>query len=114
MCECECEPSRSSLQFRLGTGDRATDPKDDMSAEIRAWFEDYKQKLRTEASTEGKQEGIKEGERSLLLRLLRARFGELREADVARVRAADVTDLERWSVRVLGAPTLDEVFDDPS
>lgn len=113
-----------------------------MSAEIRAWFEDYQQKLRTEAITEGRkegvqegrkegikegikegrkegrkegiQEGIREGERSLLLRQLHARFGELPEAVVARIEAADMADLERWGERVLGAQTLDEVLDEPS
>ncbi|HEX8115203.1 MAG TPA: DUF4351 domain-containing protein [Kofleriaceae bacterium] len=110
------------VHFKLGTGDHATDPEDDMSAEIRAWFEDYKQKLRAEANTEGREEGrkegikngIKEGHRTLLLRLLHARFGELPEAVVARIEAADIADLERWGVRVLGAQTLDEVLDDPS
>jgi uncharacterized protein DUF4351 len=77
-----------------------------MSAEIRAWFEDYEKKLRTEAS--------KEGERRLLLRLLHARFGELPEATVARIEAADIADLERWGERVLGAQTLAEVIGDPS
>jgi hypothetical protein len=104
------------LHFKLGTGDPATDPEDDMSAEIQAWFQDYKQKLRAEANTEGREEGrkngIKEGHRTLLLRLLHARFGKLPEAAVARIEAADIADLERWGVRVLGAGTLADVLDD--
>lgn len=104
------------VHFKLGAGGPATDPEDDMSAEIRAWFEDYKQKLRAEASTEGREEGrkdgLKEGERSMLLRLLHARFGELPEAAVARIEAADIADLERWGVRVLGAQTLADVLED--
>jgi hypothetical protein len=106
------------VHFQLGAGDHARDPEDDMSAEIQAWFEDYKQKLRTEANAEGMQEGIqegiKEGQRNLLLRLLHARFGELPRAAVARIEVADIADLERWGVRVLGARTLDEVLDDPT
>lgn len=81
-----------------------------MSAEIQAWFEDYRQKLRNEAIKEGRQE---EAGR-LLLRLLRARFGELPVATVARIEAADLAELERWSERVLGAQTLAEVLGDPS
>ncbi|HEX3474678.1 MAG TPA: DUF4351 domain-containing protein [Kofleriaceae bacterium] len=137
------------VHFQL-RNEHATDQEDDMSAEIRAWFEDYQQKLRTEAITEGRKEGvtegrkegvtegrkegikegitegrkegikegiregIREGERSLLLRQLHARFGELPEAAVARIEAADMADLERWGERVLGAQTLDEVLDEPS
>ena len=77
-----------------------------MSAEIRAWFEDYQQKLRSEARSEGV--------RSVLLRQLRTRFGELPAASVARIEAADIADLERWSDRVLDARTLAEVLGDPS
>ncbi len=77
-----------------------------MSAEIQAWFEDYQQKLR--------KEGRNEGVRSVLLRLLRARFGELPAVTVAHIETADLADLERWSERVLGAQTLAEVLDDPS
>jgi Domain of unknown function (DUF4351) len=85
---------------------RTTNEEEDVSAGIRAWFEDYRQKLRNEARTEG--------ERSLLLRLLRTRFGELPAAAVARIEAADVAALERWSDRVLDAQTLAAVFGDPS
>jgi hypothetical protein len=114
------------VHFRLGSNEQATNEEDDVSAEIRAWFEDYQQKLRNEAIREGRNEGIregrnegiregrKEGECSLLLRLLRARFGELPAATVARIEAADMADLERWGERVLGAQTLAEVFAEPS
>ncbi|WP_437707312.1 DUF4351 domain-containing protein [Sorangium sp. So ce448] len=94
------------VHFQLGLDEQATSEEDDVSAEIRAWFEDYQQKLRNE--------GLKEGERNLLLRLLRARFGELPAAVVARIDAADVAELERWGDRVLAARTLDEVLGAPS
>jgi hypothetical protein len=114
------------VHFRLGSNEQATNEEEDVSAEIRAWFEDYQQKLRNEAIREGRNEGIregrsegiregrKEGECSLLLRQLRARFGELPAAAIARIEAADMVDLERWGERVLGAQTLPEVLDDPS
>jgi predicted transposase YdaD len=93
-----------------------------VSAEIRAWFEDYQRKLRSEGREEGREEGRKEGrnegrkegERSLLLRQLRSRFGELPAAVVDRVETADVADVERWGERILGTRTLAEVFDGPS
>jgi hypothetical protein len=78
-----------------------------VSAEIQAWFEDYQRKLRSE----GRNEGRKEGERSLLLRQLRSRFGELTAADVARIEAADIAEIERWGERVLRARTVAEVLD---
>ena len=97
------------VHFRLGD-EHATNQENDVSAEIQAWFEDYQQKLRNEAIKEGRNEGV----RDVLLRQLRVRFGELPAATVARIEAADMADLERWSERVLGAQTLAEVLDDPS
>lgn len=85
-----------------------------MSAEIRAWFKEWEQNFRNEVRKEGLKEGLTEGERTLLLRLLRARFGELPTAAVARIQAAGTADLERWGERVLNAQTLDEVLSDPS
>ena len=58
--------------------------------------------------------GRSEGERALLLRLMRARFGDLPPPAIARVEAAEVSLLERWGDRVLNAKTLEEVLDEPS
>jgi len=64
---------------------------------------------------QGRDQGHKEGERALLLlRLLRARFGELPVIAVARVESAEVAVLERWGERLLSAKTLAEVLDEPS
>jgi predicted transposase YdaD len=63
-----------------------------------------------ELRAEGRQEGRQEGQRELLLHLLRVRFGEIPEAAVARVNAADLDQLGRWAERVLSAPTLDAVL----
>ncbi|MFS8069129.1 MAG: DUF4351 domain-containing protein [Byssovorax sp.] len=62
----------------------------------------------------GRDQGHKEGERALLLRQLRTRFGELPATTVARVEGAEVAVLERWGERVLSAKTLAEVLDEPS
>jgi len=90
------------VHFQLGNNEHATNQENDVSAEIQAWFEDYQRKLRNEVG------------RGLLLRQLRARFGELPVVTVARIEAADMADLERWSERVLSAQALDEVLDAPS
>ena len=58
--------------------------------------------------------GRREGERALLLKQLRAPFGELHEAAVARIESVEVTLLERWDERVLSAKTLADVLDDLS
>ncbi len=63
---------------------------------------------------QGRDQGRREGERAILLRLLRARFGELPEAAVARVEGAEIAVLEQWAERVLSAKTLAEVLDEPS
>ncbi len=62
----------------------------------------------------GEEQGRKEGERALLLRLLRARFGELPADVVARVEGAEVGTIEQWGERVLSAKSLAEVLDEPS
>jgi hypothetical protein len=59
-------------------------------------------------------QGRQEGELNLLLRQLRARFGELPAAAVTRIEAADIAEIERWGERVLSARTLAEVLDEPS
>lgn len=94
------------VHFKLARDEHPTNEEDDVSAEIRAWFEDYQRKLHSE--------GRKAGECSLLLRQLRTRFGDLPAAVVTRIEAAELTDLERWGERILSARTLTEVLDGPS
>ncbi|XXT16983.1 Rpn family recombination-promoting nuclease/putative transposase [Sorangium sp. So ce429] len=66
--------------------------------------------LREQGRLAGEREGRLEGQRSTLLKQLRLRFGELPEPVVARVRAADAGQVERWTERVLSAPTVDDVL----
>ena len=73
-----------------------------------------RQEGRQEGYQDGRHDGRKEGELNLLLRLLRARFGELPAAAVTRIEAADIAELEQWGERVLSARTLAEVLDEPS
>lgn len=55
---------------------------------------------------DGVAEGLLRGHRNILLKQLRARFGELPEATVARVNAAELWQLDTWAERVLSAQTL--------
>ena len=59
---------------------------------------------------EGENNGLLRGQREIVLKLLRVRFGELPEAAVARVNAADVAQLDVWVEQVLEAPTLADVL----
>ncbi len=67
------------------------------------------------ARDEGMQQGVNrgrvEGERALLRRQLRRRFGPLSTETVERVDQASARELEAWADNVLDAGTLDEVFD---
>ena len=60
---------------------------------------------------EGEARGRQEGQRALLARQLRARFGEVPERPLERVNAATDEQLERWAERVLTAGSLEEVLD---
>jgi hypothetical protein len=60
---------------------------------------------------EAENKGLLRGQRKILLKLFRTRFGELPEAAMARVNAADVVQLDLWAERVLSAPTLADVLE---
>ncbi|WP_438016706.1 hypothetical protein WMF18_38860 [Sorangium sp. So ce315] len=116
------------VHFRLGTDEPTTDKEDDMSAEIRAWFEEYKKNLRAEARTEGlnegRREGLNEGRREGLnegraeeaaravLTALRVRGIAVPDAARERILAEkDPETLERWHERAVVAASLAEVLD---
>ncbi len=61
---------------------------------------------------EGKQEGIREGQADLLLRLIERRFGAVPDAVTQRIHDADESALTLWSLNVLDAATLEDVFSD--
>ena len=65
---------------------------------------------REEGWKEGRKEGHDEGRASLLVEQLTHRFGPLSGEVIARIEAGKPSDLGRWSLRVLSAGSLDEVF----
>ena len=69
------------------------------------------QRARDEGRVEGRAEGHVDGERAVLTRLLRRRFGRLPPAVEERVHRAPPSNLEAWAENVLDARTLDDVFD---
>jgi hypothetical protein len=66
---------------------------------------------REEGFAEGRLEGRLDSLRSVLCRQLAAKFGELPEAMLARVAAADEATLLAWLDRVIGAETLEAVLE---
>ncbi len=72
------------------------------------------QRARDEGIEQGRVEGIREGrlkgERTVLERQLRRRFGRLSPAAAERLREASAADLEAWAENLLDARTLDDVF----
>ena len=73
----------------------------------------FLQRARDEGIEQGMRQGRAEGERAVLERLLRRRFGRLPAEKVERLQSAPEADLEAWADKVLDAGTLDEVFDIP-
>jgi len=53
------------------------------------------------------------GQRTLLLRMLEYRFGALPNDVQARVLAAEPAQVEKWTLRLLDAAAMDDVFREP-
>jgi hypothetical protein len=65
-----------------------------------------------ELCEERKQEGLKQGETALLLRLIQKRFGELPHSLRERLERAPSEQLELWGERLLSATSLEALFDE--
>ena len=68
------------------------------------------QTAREEGIEQGMRRGRVDGERAVLQRQLRRRFGSLSPDIAERVGEASAADIETWADKVLDADTLDEVF----
>ena len=69
------------------------------------------ERARDEGIRQGIRQGRVEGERAVLERLLRRRFGLLAPEVAERLSQASARDLEAWAESVLDAETLDDIFD---
>ena len=70
----------------------------------------FLQRAREQGIEQGMRQGRAEGERAVLERQLRRRFGPLPAETAELLRSAPEADLETWADKVLDAGTLDEVF----
>lgn len=77
-----------------------------LTEQSRSWTHQWKM----EGRQEGREEGRQEGEATLLQRLLTRKFGILPEPLQQRIQTATSAQLETWSLNILDAATLDEVF----
>ncbi|MDC0680184.1 hypothetical protein [Sorangium atrum] len=107
------------VHFRHGIQEPTTDEEDDVSAEIRAWFKEYEQKLRAEERKEGRDEGRAQGRAEeaarAVLTALRVRGIAVPDAARERILAEqDPEALERWLERAIVATSLAEVLDELS
>ena len=59
---------------------------------------------------EGLQEGLEKGQRSLLAKQLRLKFGALDADTERRLTEADLTQLQLWAERILTVETLAQVW----
>ena len=64
------------------------------------------------ALAEGEAIGLTKGQANTLLRQVQRRFGPVDEAVTQRIQSADSAHLETWSLNILDADTLDDVFRD--
>lgn len=71
-----------------------------------------RQEGRLEGRQEGLQEGLEKGQRSLLAKQLRLKFGALDVETERRLAEADLTQLQLWAERILTAKTLAQVWAD--
>ena len=60
----------------------------------------------------GEAKGLLEGRRTILLRQAQARFGPLPPSFTSQVATADSATLDRWSLRLLTASSLDDIVTD--
>jgi predicted transposase YdaD len=58
----------------------------------------------------GEQQGLLKGERLVITRLLERRFGKLPHSLQTRLEQATLAELEQWSVDILTATCLEEIF----
>ena len=79
-------------------------------AEMRKMVVSLSHEWKAEARREGLAEGRQEGEVTLLLRLLRKRFGELPDWVRPRLEQASTEQLECWAEDLLNAESLDLLF----
>jgi len=82
----------------------------EMARHDEATLREEKEEAERRGMERGMERGITVGGTSLLLRLLRSKFGDLPPSIEERVQTAKPAQLEHWADRVLFSQTLEQVF----
>jgi predicted transposase YdaD len=77
---------------------------------VMTWGERLEERGREQGRQEGRQEGRHEGQATLLLALIRAKYGQVPEAVESRVRQGREGELVRWAERILTANSIEALF----
>jgi len=85
-------------------------PQVDDLLEIKHMLTDHSRSWTHQWKMEGIKEGQKTGQASMLRNLLTRKFGPLPEPIQQRLSNASPHELETWSLNLLEATSLDEVF----
>lgn len=101
------EQLRAMVQRAIGSDEEFVSTAERMR---RASWKEGKEEGKQEGKQEGRVLGASQQAIDTVLRLLARRFGPVPEPVAARIRAAALTDLDRWTDRILDALTLDDVF----
>ena len=77
---------------------------------IREVYPEVNEMITNPLIEQGRQQGVQQGKQSILLQLLNAKFGTLSESVVQEIRAiTSEKELDRFSLRILTANSLDEM-----
>jgi hypothetical protein len=88
-----------------------TDDDQEFLMQTQDIVETWRQEAIQEGVKQGVKQGIQQGECAVLLRQLRQRFGDAVDAHVEqRIATASIEQIDLWTVRILSAATLAEVF----
>ena len=97
---------RAMPDVDLSQADNLLEIKTMLTDHTRSWTHQWKMEGRAEGRVEGRQESAFE----LLQSLLQRKFGPLPDWVSARLHAADTDTLQAWSLNVLDAQRLEDVF----
>ncbi len=84
----------------------------ELGPEMEAAMTSTYDQLLNEGRERGREEGRFEASVAILRQMLTKRFGALSDAVGARIARADAARLERWTLRVLDAEGIEQVFAD--
>ncbi|MBF0435540.1 MAG: DUF4351 domain-containing protein [Magnetococcales bacterium] len=85
---------------------------DRLLAEIATFEENQKMPYITSVERIGMRKGHRDGEATILTRQLQRRFGTIPDWANEKLAKAEPPSLEEWSLRILDAQSLDDVFSD--